>query len=299
MLNFFKNFSLPILETIATLALAVLPILIAWWLRAVLAEGSDLITFDMVISALADNWKNFRSPLPYFCIALIFALVGRIDGFINRYYLGELKKTKDDIQCEKDLLRDEVQAHAESKSSYLETLGNALKYLLTSKETGFDHRCRVTIYRLQNDHDSYLRQIFRHSPAKIYEENGRFRIPINEGVVGAAWGYQGVKEFEHDSDPTSDEFIDEMNRMLVHEKCQHPHVELSMPTRHYYARAFQDHNTGRRIGVVVYECTDLGVLDRSGIDRVLDTQTLDVTRMIRHLSNLHREFNPDPREEQA
>lgn len=299
MIKFFKNFGLPILETVATLALAVLPILIGWWLRIALAEGDQPITFELALATLTNNLKNFGTPIPYFGLALLAALVGRLDGLINRYRLGELKENKAELQNSKKAIRDEAQAHAESKSSYLETLGSALKYLLTSKETGFDYRCRVTIYRLQQDQDQSLRQIFRHSPTKLYEDNGRIRIPIDEGIVGAAWGNHGVKEFTHDASPDSEEFVDEMKRTLEPERCRHPDVELSMPSKHYYARAFDDHDTGRRVGVVVYESTEAKVLDRASIDQVLDTQTLDVSRFIRHLGILHREFNPDTGEEQA
>ncbi len=228
MLKFLKNFGLPVLEAIATLVLALLTILIGLWLRANLAESDEPSTFELALTTLKGNVTNFETPVPYFGLALLAALVGRIDGFINRYRLGELKENGIELQDAREALRDEAQAHADSKSSYLETLGSALKYLLTSKETGFDHRCRVTIYRLQQDKDHYLRQIFRHSPTKVYEDNGRIRIPIDEGIVGAAWGNHGVKEFTNHADPSSEEFIDEMNRILGPEKCRHPEVELSM-----------------------------------------------------------------------
>lgn len=195
-------------------------------------------------------------------------------------------------------MRDEAQQHAETKISYYDTLGRALKYLLTSDGTGFNHNCRVTIYRKQFDDDEkFLRQIFRYSQTRVFEQNGRFRIPADEGVVGAAWHNHGVKEFSCDSDPNSDEFIEEMNASLESEDCQHPSSELSMPSKHYYARAFEDNESGQRIGIVVYECTKVGVLDIAGIDQVLDGETLDVARIIRHRGILDREFNPDPEED--
>jgi len=249
------------------------------------------------MDALGENVTNFDTPVPYFWICLLVALLGRVDGFRNRYRLGGFEGVEGDLASAKVQLRGEAQAHADSKRSYLETLRNALKYLLTSNGIGFDHRCRVTIYRLQGQDDRHLHQIFRHSPTLKFEKDGRIRVPIDEGIVGAAWGNHGVKEFKSDADPSSDDFTSEMDAVLNPEGCESPNAKLSMPSKHYYARAFTDHETGRRVGIVVYECTNIEVLDCAEIDKVLDGEALDVSRMIRHLGVLHGEFNPTPREE--
>lgn len=98
-------------------------------------------------------------------------------------------------------------------------------------------------------------------------------------------------------DPTSPDFVAAMNACLEKEGCLHPDGALSMPSRHYYARAFSDNESGQRIGIVVYESTEVSVLNVAGIDHVLDGQMLDVTRLIRHRGILDQEFNPDPVED--
>lgn len=313
MKKFVKSFGIPVLETAATLTLAILTLVLSFWLRTVMQPakvekppletenpplGTPIEPVPTVVETLLGNILSFDTPVPYYAIALVVALIGRIDAFRNRYKLGELQTLDSKLEASDLEKRKESQAHAESKSSYLETLGSALQYLLTTEGTGFDYRCRVTIYRRQKDDDDHLGQIFRHSPTLIYEQNGRIRIPVNEGVVGAAWCNHGVKEFEKDAAPNDEAFIEEMDQSLAVENCSTPTVELSMPSKHLYARAFTDHETGRRVGIVVYECTEIGVLKREGIDKVLDQEALSVSRLIRHLGVLHSEFNPVPGEEQ-
>ncbi len=296
-MTFIKNYGLPILEAIATLAIAVLTVLLGVWLTEELSAQSG----NLVELALACIWSSkfdASSPVPWLGASLVVSLIGRIEGLINRYWLGQLTTANAKLAQKDGEHRQEAQDHAETKGSYFETLGNALMFLLTTDATGFNRDCRITIYRKQHDDDDqYLKQIFRHSPTMAFEKNGRFRIPADQGVVGAAWRNHGVKEFECDLDPTSEEFIAKMNECLEKEGCEHPTGPLSMPTRHYYARAFRDNESGQRIGIVVYECVEVGVLNVAGIDQVLDGQMLDVTRLIRHRGILDQEFNPDPVED--
>lgn len=88
-----------------------------------------------------------------------------------------------------------------------------------------------------------------------------------------------------------------MQHALNKESCAPPSAELSMPSKHFYARAFTDHETSRKVGIVVYESTETGVLNRGEIDKILQGEALDVSRLIRHLGVLHSEFNPSPEEE--
>lgn len=252
---------------------------------------------ELAFQLFKRDWFNLSSPIPYVLLALIVSMLGGLEGFYNRYRYGQYQALKSENEAISSELRKETLDHADTKSSYFESLADTIKYILINNATGFDHRCRVTVYRKQRDQDeTLLRQIFRHSPTQIFEQNGRFRIPANEGFVGAAWRNHGVKEFSCEHDPRTQRFRDEANRALRDEGCLHPECELSMPTKHYYARALQDTETAQRIGIVVYECTETGVLDTSGIDSVLDGEALDVARFVRLRGLLHSQFHPDPEE---
>ncbi|MEO1985934.1 MAG: hypothetical protein ABGX47_04665, partial [Martelella sp.] len=291
-----KNFFIPIIETTASLALAVLTFWLGFWLKDVLTPNEDG-TSKVLTDVLKGNVLNFNTPIPYYIFTLILSFLGRIDGFFNRYFLGQLEEKEREMEDIRNRLRSETQAHEDSKKSYLETIHSALKYLLTAENTGFDNSCRVTIYKLQSDSDDCLQQIFRSSPNHHYESKGRIKVPTSEGVVGAAWGNHGVKEFSCDLDPNSPEFLDKMKEAIGNEGCALPNQELSMPSRHYYARAFSDHDYPRRIGIVVYESTAVGTLKSVEIEKMLNLKSLDVSRLVKHLGVLHEEFNPVSREE--
>jgi len=278
-------------------AIIPLTVLLGTWLTEALSDQTENLT-QLALEAIWASKFDFSTPVPWLGGSLLVSLAGRVEGFINRYWRGQLAEARSKLTQKDSEHRQEAQEHAETKSSYFDTLGNALKFLLTSAGTGFNHECRITTYRKQQDDDErYLKQIFRHSPTMVYERNGRFRIPADQGVVGAAWRNHGVKEVKCDMDPTSPDFVAAMNACLEKEGCLHPDGALSMPSRHYYARAFSDNESGQRIGIVVYESTEVSVLNVAGIDHVLDGQMLDVTRLIRHRGILDQEFNPDPVED--
>lgn len=295
-MKFLTVYWLSILESLATVSLAVITVLLGIWLRTAMPDV-DADGAKAALQVMREHWKDFSTPIPYFVIALLVSFAGRIDGFRAKYRSNLLDEEKRKVSTLERGLRDETQAHAESKSNYFETLGNALKYLLTSRVSGFDHRCRVTIYRRQANDDKFLRQIFRYSPTHAFQEDGRIRVPIEEGVVGAAWRNHGVKEVAIDMDPSSEQFQEEMNRELASEGCACPNASLSMPSKYFYARAFEDHDTGKRVGIVVYECIEIEVLTKEDIDNAIESETLNVSRLVRHLGVLHSEFSPDPGEE--
>lgn len=295
-MKFLKVYWLSILESVAAVSLAVITVLLGNWLRTAIPH-SDSDALRATLDAMRVHWNDFSTPIPYFGIALLITLAGRIDGFRAKHRSSLLEDERTITSALKKELRDETQAHAESKSNYFETLGSALKYMLTSRVAGFDHRCRVTIYRRQAHDDKFLRQIFRFSPTHAYQESGRIRVPIEEGVVGAAWRNHGIKEVAIDMDPSSDQFRQEMNAELAAEGCGCPGGPLSMPSKYFYARAFEDHDTGKRIGIVVYESVEIGVLKKEDIDIAIESETLNVSRLVRHLGVLHSEFSPDPGEE--
>ncbi|QFS96289.1 hypothetical protein FIV06_02585 [Labrenzia sp. THAF191b] len=301
-------FVVPCLEVISTGLIVILSVVFSIWLTDEITASKlgisqqeqdlkELLTLDFAYSAIFDNIRNFSTPVPYLLIFIFISTFGRVESFFNRYQYGKYGILQSKNMATEKFLRKETQSHADTKSSYFDALADTLKYILTNEVTGFDHRCRVTVYRKQHDDDEhFLRQIFRHSPVLLHEQNGRFRIPSNQGVVGAAWLNHGVKEFSSEHPPDSEEFRNEMNAALQNEGCTHPEGPLSMASKHYYARALRDNEGGQRIGIVVYESTETGVLKVAGIDQVLDGESLDVARFVRLRGILHSEFNPDPEE---
>lgn len=236
---------------------------------------------------------NFATPIPYFLFIVGVEVWGYLKERTERQNLTKLQTEASRVPQLKSEIRVEKQAHAESKSSYSETLKSALRLMLCSETIRFDHRCRVTIYRRQAATDDELRQIFRFSENQNYKLGGRYRIPIGEGVVGAAWGNHGVKHVALEADPETAEFRTEMEEHLKADRCSTPNCELSMPSKEFYAQGLDDHETGHRVGIVVYECTEAGVLDIERIDNILGAQALDLARFVKHLGRLDQEFAPN------
>ena len=202
-----------------------------------------------------------------------------------------------EIPALKQSIRHEKQEHAESKSSYSDTLKAALRLMLCANKTGFDHRCRVTIYRRQTDADNEFRQIFRYSENHSYQVGGRYKIPLNEGVVGAAWHNHGTKHVSIDPIVGGDAFNKAMLDMIEPEGCKVPTCDLSMPSTEFYAKALDDHENGHRVGIVVYECIEQDVFSVEDIDNILTEQSLELARFVKHLGRLDLEFAPSARGE--
>lgn len=258
------------------------------WLPAKLAGSEPPSPFVVIFK----NLLSFETPVPYIAGILCLGVWGTFNGRRIRVELDELRAKKDRLPKLEDELRKEKQAHAESKSSYSESLKSALQFMLCSEATGFDHQCRVSIYRRQTSVDDKMRLIFRFSEHHSYKVDGRLTLPMDEGVVGAAWKNHGVKHVTCEHPPDSQEFRDHMKTELGNENCALPAGQRSMPTKEFYAKALQDHDTGNRIAVVVFEATEVGRLNIATIDSILANQTLDVTRFVKHLGRLDLEFAP-------
>lgn len=291
----FKAYIVPGVETLSTFGLAVTTVFIGTW-----TSGQELTSgqeFSDLINSFAINFSNWDTPVPYFLLNLTVSILSRLEGFLNRYRYGQLEQKQKTITDLEKQLRAETQSHSESKKSYMSTIENALTYRLTTQTTGFDHRCRVTIYKKQEGVENTLRRIFRHSPNRQFEEEGRISVPMDQGVVGAAWNNHGEKEVEINHDPSSEVFRSKMQSELSPQGCSVPNTQLSMPSKHFFAMKFEDHDSGNRIGIVVFESTELDILSLQGMKDVLSADILNISRLIKHLGVLRAEFNPAPRED--
>lgn len=309
-----KNYVFPTIETISNIILVFLTILIGVWLSTEL-KNQPVVSNGLAFDTIKVNALSLETPVPYFLFFVLLSAAGRLEGFFNRYKYSQLQAAKSDLaEMELNLkkktqayniklreeaeaheaeLRKETQAHAESKNSYLETLEHSLRYLLTSAPTGFSPTSRLTIYRRQNNDDTQLKRIFRSSPTLSYENSGRLSVPIDEGVVGAAWSNHGIKEFECNANHGTEAFKSSLRQSLAKDGCTPPAENLTMPAKHLYAVAIQDHETVKRIAVVVYECTENKILNIPNIDHILRSESLNISRFIKHLGVLNGEFNPD------
>ena len=286
-----------VLYLVSKLSSVLLTVLSLWAGYWIAAHIQSVDTWPSLGGLIFDYFLNFRSPVPYFVFVVgveVWSYVAESSATREVKTLKQQLAEKNDFEKE---LRLEKQEHAESKSSYSDTLEVALKLMLCVEATGFDYRCRVTIYRRQTQTDSGLRQIFRFSENHSYKIGGRYKIPLNEGVVGAAWNNHGVKHvsIEHDTESTA--FADEMGSKIGIEECRVPDCQLSMPSKEFYAKALEDHENGHRVGVVVYECTEQGVFDVENIDSLLTTRSMELARFVKHLGRLDIEFAPSVGEE--
>jgi len=295
MKKFILSYVAPIIEVAATFGLAVTTVFVGTWASSLkLTKGQE---FSELLEASKMHCWDWSSPVPYFIATLLISLAGRVEGFWNRYQRGNLEAKVSEIHSLTKNLRAEAQDHSQSKASYMETLESALRYCLTSAETGFNHNCRVTIYKRQDGSEGTLRQIFRHSEQHAYTRNGRIGVPVGEGVVGAAWNNHGEMEVSIDHDPSTEIFRTKMSAELAKHNCEAPTGKLSMPSRHFFAMKLEGHDRRERVGIVVYECTKVEALKAVGIKKAITEDMLNVSRMVKHLGVLRSEFQPAPRKE--
>lgn len=260
-------------------------------------QVGTVTTFPSLGVAIFEYILNFATPVPYFLFMVGVEIWGFRCETSDKTELADLRRSAALVTNLNRQLRTETQSHAESKSSYSDTLKAALKLMLCTTTMRFDHRCRVTIYCRQTKTDNELRQIFRFSENQAYKVGGRFKIPIDEGVVGSAWNNHGFKHVAVDHDLGTTEYEAQMNHEISSEGCTAPTCNLSMPSVEFYARALDDHENGNRVGIVVYECTEKGAFDFEEIERALTEQSLDLARFVKHLGRLDLEFSPQTREE--
>lgn len=78
-LAFLKNYGLPILEAAATVAIAVLTVLLGIWLTEALAD-QDGNTTELALSAIWNSRADFSTPIPWLGLSLLCSLIGRVEG---------------------------------------------------------------------------------------------------------------------------------------------------------------------------------------------------------------------------
>lgn len=271
-----------------------------YWFAPLISEQDNFFYF------IRENIFNTSSLVPYFVIATLFAFAGIIEGTYVKYRRGQLEKCKNNFEKSEQRARREELKKVESMHGHLQALEHCLRLLLTSKETKFGPHSRVTIYRQAKNGDQHLRRIFRHAEAQAYSSGGRFRIPINEGVVGCAWANHGESYFSSQSGFGTASYDAELKKHLfkdgrkaVRESLTLDNQGLSMESRQLFAKTVNDLDSGRPVAVVVYESTDLEELDVGAIRELLRDQDSSVSRFIKICGQLDLQLNPDGGDEYA
>ncbi|WP_323802814.1 hypothetical protein [Sulfitobacter litoralis] len=277
------------LGLVANAAIAVLGLMTSFWLSeqiSLSAEQSPPVTLSYLDVMIA-NIFNFGEPLVYFVIAIVISLITSSEGIFNRYHYGERRKIEASLRMEK-------QEHGTTKRNYYETLAARLKNLLATRAVGFDETCRVTVYRKQAAQDLEFKRVFRFSRNHKFCNEGRVKVPIDQGFIGIAWANHGEKEFSISDNFGTARYNAQLAKEMEHASCTVPPSDLSMPSKHFYAKAVDDLSNGKRVGIVVFESTDADKLDTVAINQLMVSETLEVSRCVRHLGVLDSEFNPDP-----
>ncbi|WP_078569528.1 hypothetical protein [Thioclava sp. F36-7] len=287
-MNFLSKVFFPLIFILANTSFAVLALFFGVWLSDAagnVVDGERIGYSTAAANALSDI-TNFHTIVPYLAIAFIVMIFGYFESFSNRYQYGE-------NQTLRNSLRDENQAHGTSKRAYFDTLEEALRLFFTANSNWFDQTCRITVYREEKGQEGKLKKIFRHSTYKAYAESGRFRIPNDKGVVGECWTGPGTAEKKVETH----EELSDLNQSYI-EECQDAGSELSMPSKHIVARAFDDLDSGRRVAVIVIESTEIGRIDVDQFDALCATEQHTLLRLLKHRGLLDEEFSPDLKEDE-
>ena len=280
----FKNLFFPIVMLVSGLVVAVSGLFIGTWLSEKVAPLENLSGVKDYAAILWKHIFHLSTPVPYFVFSVLVSFLGSIEVLFNRYAYGENAKLQSN-------LRNETQDHGESQRNYFDSLSEALRYMLTGEHIGFDETCRVTIYRLQNNSTEFLKRIFRFSNHNAYDAEGRFQIPISEGLVGVAWRNHGIVDYEYVGEP--DGAAEHLRAFLTEHGGKVPECALSMPSKCFVIRAIEDLDSRRRIAVVVFESTQNGKLQPENIDKLFAREGMPLCRLVKHRGALDGKLNPD------
>lgn len=92
-MRFLRVYWLSILESLATVSLAVITVLLGNWVRTAMPDV-DANGAKAALQVMQGHWKDLSTPIPYFGIALLVSFAGRIDGFRAKYLASLLGEEK-------------------------------------------------------------------------------------------------------------------------------------------------------------------------------------------------------------
>lgn len=307
MASIVKTYGLEGLYALAIVGLGFLPIwysswepnaketLVEEWTAAPDRQAGEEIPSPDFWDVVAKHAVNFRSPVPYTIIVLAVSVVGGIQTIRTKHAFVACKNKRDGCQSE---LRKESNGHGETKQRFDEALNYLFENALT-KTAGFDNTCRVTIYRhLQND--SKFQLMYRYTEHGRHSEEGRFRIPDNEGFVGAAWWGHGTAFVDElppfDAKTRSNDYRKAMREALDRYEMAISDETLNcvrMQSRCYYATRIANYKH-QNIAVVVFESTEPNKFNREQIEHFFQNEQPRFAEYIIIKTKLDEQLNPDP-----
>lgn len=295
------------LNVIGTIFLALAGIFFSSWIEIFdcttgTVASSDSFQRCTPISGINVLYSNFKSPYPWVLIASIVVLVTGFKGIKTSVDLQAAKEnnttSKRQIEEYLDLLDDERNAHAETKSAYLADMERTTHTSLPLKELGFNLDCRVSIYRKVSGDNSILRQSYRHSDKPAYNQAGRIKIASDQGIVGMVWNHDSCVCFNCDF-PTSSRR--KHNQALTAFFGQRGITGIKgivgstrMPSKSILAiRLGAAHNSNERSSILVFESTVKNKFTEQEHCAILEQNRVELERIASTISFLDGELRPD------
>lgn len=146
----------------------------------------------------------------------------------NEALKQEIITANKEIKTTNDRLREQINLHGATKSSYYDDLKKYFKFAIPLAKCAFDNSCRVSLYRSIEDRPDALKQVYRHAPRDNFRKDGRIIIPSDEGIVGLAWTEVDHVVVSFKKLHTSRGFKGEFETYL---KTFHPGSKVRPPTR--------------------------------------------------------------------
>ncbi|WP_260014776.1 hypothetical protein [Sedimentimonas flavescens] len=259
----------------------------SWWL-----PWKANITSTRILDIAKSSLLDFATPIPWIpALSILYILL-----LIKSEKFS--KKASDCEQAHVDLTRisekfsQESEDHRYTRENYYKSVQASLKYMLTQNITGFDDDCRVSIFKIDSENHSLFRNIFRYAPQQRYNAAGRDTLPASEGLIGLAWQTTGTAHFSSEHSCDSEEFKNALAIKLDGGGASTPPSSLRMQSKEFFVKSLSDHDDDVRVGVIVFECTNVGKLRTVAIEKLLTDEALTISRLVKYLGVLDEVLNP-------
>jgi len=294
MSNFLRAYAFPTFQLIGVIGISVCSLWFSGWYSQgekdyVSSYNSNQSNPQNHISTASfwdvssDNLFSLSKPVPYTALTLVIGLIGGFGGFRNQSKINKY----DDLEAK---YRLEKANHGETQRNYYEAIGYIIQSIFVSTDDNYDRNCRVTIYRHTND--NHLQKIFRHAAQSRFEHGGRFRIPDNEGIVGAAWLNDGIAHISLQHGFETQSYNQQLERELTQHGAALPSSRTRMPTKNYFAMAIRGSDR-TKMAVIVLESTEPNTFSRERLEGIISRENGDIAKYILHKGKLDEILNPD------
>lgn len=295
------------LNVTGTIFLAVSGIFFTNWIEMFDCATGSIATSDdfercTAITGITALYDNFKSPYPWIFIASVVVLITGFKGVKTSVDLESSmernRSYKRDIDEYSDLLDQERNNHAETKSAYLSDIERTTHTSLPLDRLGFDANCRVSIYRKISGDDSLLRQSYRHAIKPAFNQPGKIKIASNQGIVGLVWNHESCVCFNCDAAANSRR---KHNRELAAFFARHGVTDIKgisghtrMPSKSILAiRLGATNDPNNRSAILVFESTAKNQFNEHDHCAILEQNRVELERIASVITFLDGELRPD------